>query len=80
MLSDFKPGDSVKINPSVYDYKWDGWKELWNKYGHHNMEVDRIVDMEDVAGQDSFVVVGYPYRYYNKQAIRPDYLLNCSRC
>lgn len=73
-LSDFHPGDCVKINPDVYKNEWDRWEELFHKYWHHNLYVDRIVDMSDVDGAESLIVVGYPYSYCNKTAVKPEYL------
>lgn len=77
-LSDFQPGDSVKINPAVYEYKWDGWEELWKKYRHHNGRVERIVDMSDVDGAESVVIVVFPSCSFNKAAIKPGYLWRVS--
>lgn len=71
-----KAGDIVKINPSVYDDKWEGWEELYKKYGHHNLEVDRVIDMSDV-GKGITVVVGYPYHYCNKSEVKNIYLMKC---
>ena len=76
MLSDFHPGDSVKINCDVYANQWDGWEELFKKYGYHNGQVDRIINMEDIEGSGSMVVVGFPYRHCKKIALKPSYLTN----
>lgn len=70
-INDFKPGDSVKINPFVYDNKWPGWEKLINKFWHHNLTVDRVIDLDDLDGFESIVVV-----HYNgtKDAVKPEYL------
>lgn len=79
MSNKFKHGDNVKINARVYAYKWDGWEKLWKKYQHHNLVVDRVIDMTDVEDGNLLVVVGYPYANCNKSAVRADYLSNLSR-
>lgn len=79
MQNKFEQGDNVKIDARVYTYKWEGWKELWDKYQHHGLVVDRVIDMTDVQGGKCLVVVGYPYAHCNKSAVRADYLDNLSR-
>lgn len=74
MSCGFKPGDSVKINAYVYTNKWEGWKELYNKYGHHNLIVDRVIDMSDIPNSENLVVVGYPYAHCNKSVVKESYL------
>lgn len=74
----FKQGNNVKIDARVYEYKWDGWKELWNKYGHHNLVVDRVIDLSDTDQGDCLVIVGYPYANCNKSAVKASYLSKLS--
>ena len=69
-MSKFRPGQSVKINPYVYDDKWEGYKELYRKFGHHNIAVDRVIDMTDV-GKGELVVVDY---LGQKEVVKPSYL------
>ena len=78
-MNNFQHGDNVKINSRVYSYKWEGWKELWDKYEHHNLIVDRVINLTDTDNGKYLVVVGYPYAHCNKSMIRADYLDNLSR-
>ena len=69
-MSQFKPGQHVKINAYVYDYKWVGHEELWRKFGHQALVVDRIIDLSDV-GEGEWVIVEY---LGQKAKVRPSYL------
>lgn len=69
---DFQPGDNVKIKLNVYSDKWDGWKELYDKFWHWNLVVDRIVDLSDVGSEVSIVI----RRGFDKAMVKPSYLDN----
>ena len=71
-MNTYKPGQNVKINPFVYDYQWEGYKELWRKFWHHNLIVDNIIDLSDV-GEGEWIVVNY---LGTKAKVKPSYLLD----
>ena len=57
-MADIKTGDKCVISYRVYDYEWDGYKDLWTKFRYHNLVVERIVDLSDV-GEGVHAVVSY---------------------
>lgn len=73
-MTNFKEGQSVKINPYVYKDKWDGHEELFKKFWHHNLVVDRVIDLQDI-GEGIWIVVDY---LGTKAKVNPIYLWDTS--
>ena len=74
MKNDFQPGDYVKINPCVYEYKWPEWEEIAKKFGHENLIVERIIDLTDVGMGKMAVVAGRYNKLGVKALIKQSYL------
>lgn len=72
----FKKGDNVKVNSFVYEYKWDGWENIYKTFRHHNMIVSDVIDMTDVVDGEMSVIVEFNNKKYK---FRPDYLDNLTR-
>ena len=70
----FAHGQSVKIDPRVYDYQWEGYEDLYKRFKHHNLTVDRIIDLSDV-GKGEWVIVNY---LGIKAQVRSGYLTDTS--
>ena len=69
-MSEFREGEKVKINPNVYHFKWEGWEQLFNKFWHNELIVDRIVDLSDI-NEGEWVIVK---RFTDKAKVKPSYL------
>jgi len=68
----FSPGDSVKINPSVYEHGWDNASQIYRAFNHHNLIVDRVINTTGEGGDIKVVV-----RYNGTQMLLdPAYLIS----
>ena len=57
-MADIKPCDKCIISYRVYDYEWDGYKDLLAKFRYHNLTIEQIIDLSDV-GECVYAVVSY---------------------